>query len=170
MATIAATKNCPCTSGKTYGNCCQPIQTEKAKAKTAEDLLRARYTSFVTGHIDFILATHHSSTSHDVNREEITTWSKDSEWKGLDVLQKEAGEATDETGTIVFHAKYALEGKDQDHYEKSTFEKENGEWKFLDAMPLRNGPYVREEPKIGRNDPCHCGNGKKFKKCHGLAA
>jgi len=170
MATIAATKNCPCTSGKTYGNCCQPIQTGNATAKTAEDLLRARYTSFVTGHIDFILATHHSSTSHDVNREEITTWSKDSEWKGLDVLQKEAGEATDETGTIVFHAKYALEGKDQDHYEKSTFEKENGEWKFLDAMPLRNGPYVREEPKIGRNDPCHCGNGKKFKKCHGLAA
>jgi hypothetical protein len=29
------------------------------------------------------------------------------------------------------------------------------------------GPYVREEPKIGRNDQCWCGSGKKFKKCHG---
>jgi SEC-C motif len=29
------------------------------------------------------------------------------------------------------------------------------------------GPIVREEPKIGRNDPCPCGSGKKFKKCHG---
>src|SRR5262249_17800000 len=29
------------------------------------------------------------------------------------------------------------------------------------------GPHVREEPKIGRNDPCPCGSGKKFKKCHG---
>lgn len=28
-------------------------------------------------------------------------------------------------------------------------------------------PYVRPGPKIGRNDPCHCGSGKKFKKCHG---
>jgi len=28
-------------------------------------------------------------------------------------------------------------------------------------------PYVRGEPKIGRNDPCPCGSGKKFKKCHG---
>lgn len=28
-------------------------------------------------------------------------------------------------------------------------------------------PYRRTEPKIGRNDPCHCGSGKKFKKCHG---
>jgi preprotein translocase subunit SecA len=28
----------------------------------------------------------------------------------------------------------------------------------------------REEPKIGRNDPCWCGSGKKYKKCHGAAA
>ncbi|MFV9616392.1 MAG: SEC-C metal-binding domain-containing protein, partial [Gammaproteobacteria bacterium] len=26
-------------------------------------------------------------------------------------------------------------------------------------------PYHRETPKIGRNDPCHCGSGKKYKKC-----
>jgi len=25
----------------------------------------------------------------------------------------------------------------------------------------------RDEPKIGRNDPCWCGSGKKYKKCHG---
>jgi uncharacterized protein YecA (UPF0149 family) len=30
--------------------------------------------------------------------------------------------------------------------------------------------FVREEPKLGRNDPCHCGSGKKFKKCHGAEA
>ena len=28
-------------------------------------------------------------------------------------------------------------------------------------------PFVRQEPKLGRNDPCHCGSGKKFKNCHG---
>ena len=28
-------------------------------------------------------------------------------------------------------------------------------------------PYVRQDKKIGRNDPCHCGSGKKFKHCHG---
>jgi preprotein translocase subunit SecA len=27
--------------------------------------------------------------------------------------------------------------------------------------------YVREAPKVGRNDPCPCGSGKKFKQCHG---
>jgi preprotein translocase subunit SecA len=27
--------------------------------------------------------------------------------------------------------------------------------------------YKREQPKVGRNDPCPCGSGKKYKKCHG---
>lgn len=30
--------------------------------------------------------------------------------------------------------------------------------------------YRREAPKLGRNDPCFCGSGRKFKKCHGAAA
>lgn len=28
-------------------------------------------------------------------------------------------------------------------------------------------PFVRDQPKVGRNDPCWCGSGKKFKRCHG---
>ena len=31
-------------------------------------------------------------------------------------------------------------------------------------------PFVREGPKLGRNEPCHCGSGKKFKQCHGKLA
>ena len=31
-------------------------------------------------------------------------------------------------------------------------------------------PIKREEPKVGRNDPCPCGSGKKYKKCHGVNA
>jgi uncharacterized protein YecA (UPF0149 family) len=30
-------------------------------------------------------------------------------------------------------------------------------------------PFKRAEPKLGRNDPCHCGSGRKYKKCHGAA-
>ena len=36
----------------------------------------------------------------------------------------------------------------------------------LDGAPA-DEPYVRPEPKVGRNDPCPCGSGKKFKKCCG---
>jgi preprotein translocase subunit SecA len=32
----------------------------------------------------------------------------------------------------------------------------------------RNTPFQRDQPKVKPNDPCHCGSGKKFKKCHGV--
>jgi SEC-C motif len=31
----------------------------------------------------------------------------------------------------------------------------------------RQGTIVHDEPKVGRNEPCPCGSGKKYKKCHG---
>jgi hypothetical protein len=34
----------------------------------------------------------------------------------------------------------------------------------------QQGTIVHEQPKVGRNEPCPCGSGKKFKKCHGAAA
>jgi len=30
-------------------------------------------------------------------------------------------------------------------------------------------PYRRETPRVGRNEPCPCGSGKKYKKCCGAA-
>ncbi|MBT7064728.1 MAG: hypothetical protein HN919_00350, partial [Verrucomicrobia bacterium] len=35
------------------------------------------------------------------------------------------------------------------------------------AMPGTPTTVQRDEGKVGRNDPCPCGSGKKFKKCHG---
>ena len=40
---------------------------------------------------------------------------------------------------------------------------------FDPSTPVKQAP-VRVEPKIGRNDPCPCGSGKKFKQCHGKDA
>jgi preprotein translocase subunit SecA len=37
---------------------------------------------------------------------------------------------------------------------------------YYDPTPVKQEP-IRVEPKIGRNDPCPCGSGKKFKQCHG---
>jgi len=38
-----------------------------------------------------------------------------------------------------------------------------------EQKPAEQKPIVREGPKVGRNDPCPCGSGKKYKKCHGAA-
>ena len=39
-----------------------------------------------------------------------------------------------------------------------------------EAMPQAQAPSVRDQPKVGRNDPCPCGSGKKYKQCHGKLA
>jgi uncharacterized protein YecA (UPF0149 family) len=46
----------------------------------------------------------------------------------------------------------------------------NGEEYYADAPAERIEQVKREEPKVGRNDPCPCGSGKKYKKCHGANA
>jgi preprotein translocase subunit SecA len=37
-----------------------------------------------------------------------------------------------------------------------------------EAPKARSETVVRQAPKVGRNDPCPCGSGKKYKKCHGV--
>jgi uncharacterized protein YecA (UPF0149 family) len=37
-------------------------------------------------------------------------------------------------------------------------------------LPEGNRPLVRHDPKVGRNDPCPCGSGKKYKQCCGKLA
>jgi preprotein translocase subunit SecA len=36
-----------------------------------------------------------------------------------------------------------------------------------DQSGPQNTPFVRKEKKVGRNEPCPCGSGKKYKQCHG---
>ena len=38
-----------------------------------------------------------------------------------------------------------------------------------DGKSPKPDTYEKTGPDVGRNDPCHCGSGKKFKKCHGKA-
>jgi preprotein translocase subunit SecA len=46
-----------------------------------------------------------------------------------------------------------------------------GESESVEAAPgqgdAEQQPYVRPTEKVGRNEPCPCGSGKKFKQCHG---
>ncbi|OFZ54238.1 MAG: hypothetical protein A2428_07130 [Bdellovibrionales bacterium RIFOXYC1_FULL_54_43] len=156
---------CPCGSQINLSGCCLPFIERRKQPETAEKLLRARYTAFTLGQVDFIIDTHHSETRGDVKRDEIEEWSRDSDWLGLKIVESKAGAATDSEGLITFCAKYELHGKIEDHWEVSQFRKEDGQWRFFDARALKQEPFKRAEPKVGRNDPCPCGSGKKQKKC-----
>lgn len=49
----------------------------------------------------------------------------------------------------------------------TTFDDENAD-AFSESLLELEEPFVRSEPKVGRNEPCPCGSGKKYKKCCGL--
>ena len=42
-----------------------------------------------------------------------------------------------------------------------------GEAAEAGAEPQKAAPVTRDTPKVGRNEPCPCGSGKKYKQCHG---
>jgi SEC-C motif-containing protein len=106
--------------------------------------------------------THHPRTRDEVTRESVEEWAKHSDWLGLEVHDKEAGEAGDEDGRILFTARYRQGEHEIDHTEEAVFEKLEGSWRFVTG---RQPPARRVGPKVGRNDPCPCGSGKKHKKC-----
>jgi SEC-C motif-containing protein len=62
---------------------------------------------------------------------------------------------------------YHEKGKVVRHHELAEFAKEDGQWYFVDGRAPKHVQSIRQGPKIGRNDPCPCGSGRKFKKCCG---
>ncbi len=169
---------CPCQSQKEYAACCEPIIEGKGKASSPEALMRARYTAYVKVAPDFLKNSLAPEARGDFKESDVREWSKSSEWLGLDILKAEGN-------TVEFVAKYKTQGKVLEHHEVSTFRKSGDAWYFVDgeshvheegkghehhAPAAPKKPIVREEPKIGRNDPCACGSGKKFKKCCALNA
>ena len=161
------TEACPCKSGKTFGECCGPVISGAAKAETAEALMRARYSSYVTGDVDFLRTSAVKEVADDFDEKMSKAWSASSEWHGLEIIRTERGGAGDTDGVVEFRALYTANGEFCNHHELSKFVKEADGWKFADGELVKDMPEVREEPKIGRNDLCPCGSGKKYKKCCG---
>jgi len=116
--------------------------------------------------IDFIADSTHSSTRGEVDLDFVREWSQTSEWRGLQIF--ETKQVNDDKAFVSFEAQYAQNGKEHSHREKSLFEREDGEWRFVTGDELKNPTVRYETPKPGRNDPCPCGSGKKYKKCHGI--
>ncbi len=160
-------EKCPCGSGLSYTECCEPLIRGERPAPTAEMLMRSRYTAYVKKEIPYLCTTLHPDHRKDYDEKSTREWAEGAEWDRLEILRTEAGGQDDSEGTIEFTAVFTQEGKTVAHHEVATFTKEDGNWFFVSGEPPKPKTVVREAPKVGRNDPCPCGSGKKFKKCCG---
>lgn len=123
--------------------------------------MRARYCAHELGLVDFVVNTYHPDCHAEQEREAIAD-SIHSEWCGLEVLNRQPGE-TDEEGFVHFRAWFKQSGQRHCLEERSRFVRENGLWFYIDG----EFPASPAAVKAGRNNPCPCGSGKKFKKCCG---
>ena len=152
---------CPCGSGKNFGNCCAPLIAGSQSAATAELLMRARFTAHVIRDYRFLHDTHRPTAGKPYVAEEgepVMQWTK---------LVVHGYETTsDADKSFVDFSAYGIDdGVEKVLQEKAEFLRINGTWLYNREARLGPAPYKAAAPKPGRNEPCPCGSGKKFKHC-----
>jgi len=182
---------CPCGSGRTYEACCGRYISGAELPPTAEALMRSRFTAFTRADFDYVGRTFSPRAQAESHAKSAREWAATGAFKKLKIVATERGGEADPTGLVEFVATYEQDGVMWDHHEVSRFGRDkDGLWAYVGGDGHRHpagqghhhhhhhghdhhhghggGQTVRHaEPKVGRNDPCPCGSGKKFKKCCG---
>jgi SEC-C motif-containing protein len=121
---------CPCGSGESYQHCCALIHQDHTKATSPEQIMRARYTAFTMGLVDFLYDTYHPETRIEQDKSEIKQWAEENEWLKLDITRSTSN-------AVEFKAYYiAADQKEDIHYERSIFRQWEGNWYYLDGNLL----------------------------------
>lgn len=115
---------CPCASGATYLACCGRWHAG-APAPDAQALMRSRYSAFVLGLTDHLLATWHPST-----RPASLTLDAGVTWLGLEVRRHAADS---DHASVEFVARSKLGGRATRLHETSRFVREAGRWYYVDG-------------------------------------
>ena len=160
------TKPCPCGSGKESAECCTPYISGAKPAPTAEALMRSRYSAYVFKEIDYLRETLSPEAQKGHDDKSVKEWAEAADWQGLTIHDTEAGGEKDDSGIVEFSAHYIVDGVPQTHRERSQFKKLGKNWKYVDGDMASEKPIVKDA-KVGRNEPCPCKSGKKYKKCCG---
>ncbi|MGB3624049.1 MAG: YchJ family protein [Ketobacter sp.] len=154
-------EQCPCLSGQPYLTCCAPLLSGTRKAETAGQLMRSRYCAFVKQSAEYLIQTLHPSKRRHDDAEQLRHSFIDTDWLGLTILRQELGQPVDSSGRVEFIARFLQAGRAGQIHECSEFVKEKDTWFYVDGSR-------QPESLPARNELCWCGNGKKFKKCHGF--
>jgi SEC-C motif-containing protein len=190
---------CPCGSDTPYTQCCESIIQGNTLAKTPEALMRARYSAFTQGEIEFVEKTNYGKAKKAFDIEAARQWSREAIWHGLHVLATSKIDENTTVAYVEFVADCEEQGQRYHAHERSRFEKIDGQWFYTDGLSLNQAQENQQDhtdhtdhtdhqhhhhhdgaccdhdhhpklkpaksTKVGRNEPCPCGSGKKYKKC-----
>ncbi len=135
--TAAVPLPCPC--GRTdargrvrpHAQCCGPYLAgpQALPAPDAESLMRSRYSAFVLGRADYLLATWHART-----RPAQLDLDPTARWLGLEVRAHRALDA--DHAEVEFVARFRVAGRAVRQHERSRFVREQGRWCYVDGDAL----------------------------------
>jgi len=130
-------------------------------AVTAEQLMRSRYSAFALGArdpeaIDHLLSTHpETGRTAAARRKDLKESFRNLQWLSLKVLDCQNGGPLDHQGTVTFEARWRdRDRRDGVLRECSRFGRgESGEWIYLEALSLGDGPADRKPPQSPATTP-----------------
>ena len=133
-------KPCPCGSGQSYGECCQPWHKDPVAIPTPEQLMRSRYTAFyflsrgelreLSTYLVRTIHADHPDAKLDpaVLAKQIREGCAGLKYMGLNVTD---GSIQGDRGSVTFQVKMFERGKDRSFTEKSEFVRTVEGWKYL---------------------------------------
>ena len=124
--------HCICGSGKPFEKCCQRFLSGAEQAKTAEQLMRSRYSAYALGgHGDYLLKTWFPATAANLDPIELSQRSQN--WQRLEILDKSQ---KGDDATVEFNAYYLIENSDQLKvmHEVSQFKRVAGRWLYVGGV------------------------------------
>jgi len=128
--------------------------------------MRSRYTAYARGDVAHLARTLAPELRAGFDLADVSAGMKTTQWLRLEILETVDGGENDNTGIVEFVARFQAQGQTRALHERSRFRRDetDGRWLYVDGETA-----VQPVKKPGRNDPCPCGSGKKFKQCCGRA-
>jgi SEC-C motif-containing protein len=124
--------------------------------------MRSRYSAYTLHNADYLLVTWEQTKKPkaiDFSKENI-------DWQKLEIINTKKGGINDNKGIVTFKAFYIQHEQEHVMNEISRFVKLKGQWFYLDGT-IKSIGKVNIQACEGKNAPCPCGSGKKFKRCCG---
>ena len=147
---------CYCGSGQLLLQCCEIIQQQGGSLLSAEQLMRARYSAYVIGNLDFLRVSTLPMQQDRLDIQAMQRWSAETTWLGLQVLSHQLAAHSERHAWVSFEIRACEQQQEYVCHERSAFVKDATSWRFIDpTVPI----------KAERNQLCVCGSGIKFKKC-----
>ncbi|MEP3600913.1 MAG: YchJ family metal-binding protein [Stappiaceae bacterium] len=115
--------------------CCGRFLSGEVYPQTAEELMRSRYSAYVTENITYLRETLWPRHQKLFDEAATARWAAENHWTGLTVIRTQKGRAADREGTVLFEAKFLAGGQFHTHRECSLFKKKAGRWYYVEGVP-----------------------------------